>query len=222
MRISVAVLLAAFALHAYADDRELTLTQRSSAETIVSIERIVRTDTGFAAVIESSLGEIDRLVMDRNRSTLEWRRTYAREGTEIVAVRQGRMVQVTGTLKNKPVSLQKDFGDLPWYQFQELSYPALVASSARKSEFWTIGRSDLRFTHFYAEFETTERIRSLGSEAEALKYRITVNGIPAVLFSSRFWLRTNDGTFLRLEVPPVLGNSAITVELTDEQPYQRE
>jgi hypothetical protein len=197
---------------------EITLVQRTGQETVTVTERIREREDGFEATVESSLGEIDRVVLDRSRSTVEWSRSFPGEGTALKAVRKGRSVSVVGTFRNKPVSWEKDFGDLPWYEYQELSYPALLDSREAQTEFWTINRADLKPTRFHCERQAGETITVSGRAVEALHFHLTVYGIPAILFHSSVWLRKEDGVFLRIEVPPVLGLPATRVELTAEKP----
>jgi hypothetical protein len=196
---------------------EITITQRTGNDTVVTVERVNARGAVFVANIESSKGEVDSLIMDSNLSTLEWSRSYPHEGTELKGRREGRIVKVTGTFKNQPFALETDFGDLPWYQYQELSYPALAARRDPRAEFWTIGRADLKPTLFLSERQGSESLPVMGRPVQARRFYLTVHGVPALLFRSSFWIREGDGTFLRLAVPPVLGVPATLVELTSER-----
>jgi hypothetical protein len=156
--------------------------------------------------------------MDARRSTTEWRRSYPSEGTDIRAVRRGAEVFVEGTYKGKPYSRKHDFGDAPWFQFQELSYEELFSSGAAAAGFWTIDRASLRPTFFTARRGAGSATIELGSaRVEAIEYALTARGVPAALFTARFWLRARDGRFLRLDVPPLLGLPRSSVELRSEK-----
>lgn len=195
---------------------EYELSQRFGEKTVTLSQRLLRTAEGYQATIESSDGAADRVVMDSGRSTLEWRRSYPAEGTEIVARRSGPTVTLSGTFKNKPISFVERIGDLPWFQFQELSYPAIL--DKRAAEFWTISRRDMKAASFRSELQGVETVEVMGAPVAARRFLLTVKGVPRAVFKSSYWLRSSDGVFLRLEVPPVFGFSGGRAELVGERP----
>jgi hypothetical protein len=195
---------------------ETTLDWKVGKDSVVFSESILAQGARYSAVITTSLGERDSLEMDQGRSTLEWRRSFEKEGTDLVALRSGPKVRVTGTYKGKPYDRTHDFGDLPWYQFQEISYEELFRAKAQASSFWTIDRASLKPSLFTAQRGETGSIEVLGASVRAIKYDLTVSGVPAFLFISHFWLRESDGRFLRLDVPPILSLPRSRVDLTSE------
>jgi hypothetical protein len=195
---------------------ETTLDWRVGKDSVIFSESVAARGSGFSAVITTSVGERDSLAMDARRSTLEWRRSFEGEGTELVATRDGSMVRVRGTYKGRPYDKTHDFGDLPWYQFQEISYEELSRTRTEASSFWTIDRRSLKPSLFKAQRVESASIESMGSIVRAAKYDLTVSGVPAFLFTSHFWLRESDGRFLALEVPPILGLPRSRVDLTSE------
>ncbi len=194
------------------------LTWKLGKESVIFRESIAATTQGLAATISSSVGEVDSLLLDRQRSTLEWRRRVEAEGTDLKAVRSGGRVSLTGVYKGRAYERSYDFGDQPWYQFQEISYEALFASKAARSGFWTIDRKTLKPSFFLAERMGSSSIEVMGAPVKAVKYSLTVAGVPALVFTSHFWLRLSDGRFLRLEVPPILNLPRSSVELSKETP----
>jgi len=196
---------------------ETTLEWRAGKETVIYTETLRAENQGFVAVITTTAGEYDSLSLDGRLSTLEWRRRVAAEGTDLVALRQGSKVRIEGTHKGKPYSRTLDFGDLPWYQFQELSYEEIFRAGARESAFWTIDRETLAPSLFRARRGGSSVIEVMGGPVEAIGYDLTVGGVPAFLFTSRVWLRESDGRFLRLDVPPVFNLPRSRVELTREK-----
>jgi hypothetical protein len=212
----ILIALSASAALARLDALEIRLTWTVGSAKVLFTETIERTDEGVSAVVISSAGEYDSLSMDGKRSTTEWRRRVSGEGTDITALREGGRVTVRGSFKGKPYDRAMDFGDLPWYQFQEISYEALFASGAPSRAFWTIDRKTLKPSLFKAEREGTESIAAMGRPIAAARYALTVEGVPEFLFKAHFWLRESDGRMLRLEVPPVLGLPRSVVELSGE------
>jgi hypothetical protein len=197
---------------------ETTLEWRAGQKTVVFEESLSPSGAGWTATIGTNIGERDNLEMDARRSTTEWRRSYPAEGTELRAVRRGAEVLVEGTYKGRPYSRRHDFGDAPWFQFQELSYEELFASGAATAGFWTIDRASLKPTYFTARRESGSATIELGGKSvEAIEYSLTVRGLPPALFTARFWLRSRDGRFLRLDVPSLLGLPRSSVELRSEK-----
>jgi hypothetical protein len=195
---------------------ETTLDWRVGKDTVVFSESIRAQGSGLFAVISTNIGEYDSLSMDSRRSTLEWSRKYESEGTDLSASRSGTMVRVKGTYKGKPYDKTHDFGELPWYQFQEISYEELFSSRVETSLFWTIDRSSLKPSLFKAHRGAAVSIEVMGTPVRAVEYDLTVNGVPGFIFTSRFWLRDSDGRFLRLDVPPLFNLPRSRVELTGE------
>ena len=204
--------LAAFPLSAL----DTTLYWRVGTDTVILSETVRAVGRGFSAVITTNIGEYDSLALDEHRSTLEWRRRVESEGTDLVAARNGATVQINGTYKGKPYEKAYDFGDLPWYQFQEISYEELFEAKMETSSFWTIDRVSLKSSLFKAQRAETDSIESMGGSVRAVMYNLTVSGVPSFLFTSNFWLRESDGHFLRLDVPPVLNLPRSRVYLTSE------
>jgi hypothetical protein len=195
---------------------DTTLDWRVGRDTVIFKESVRPQGSGLSASISTNIGEYDSLIMDGKRSTLEWRRKYEREGTDLVAVRDGSQVRVRGTYKGRPYDKTHDFGELPWYQFQEISYEELFRTGAESSSFWTIDRSSLKASLFKAQRKGSAVLEVMGVQVKAIEYDLTVSGVPAFLFTSRFWLRESDGRFLRLDVPPILNLPRSRVDLTSE------
>jgi hypothetical protein len=202
---------------AFAGALQTTLTWVVGADTVLFQESVTASEKGFAAVITTSVGEYDTLSMDKARSTLEWKRKVPGENTDLVAVRTGGQVRINGTYKGKPYDRTLDFGDLPWYQFQEISYEQFHASGAKSGSFWTIDRKTLKPSQFRADKSEPETITIMGSPVRTAKYDLTVRGVPAFIFKAHFWVREADGRFLRLSVPPIFNLPQSVVELSSER-----
>ncbi len=195
---------------------ETKMTWRVGEDTVFFDEKVLPTDSGYSAVLTTSVGEYDSLALDKNRSTISWRRRVDSENTDISAVRLGSRVRVWGSYRGKPYERFHEIGDLPWYQLHEVSYEDLYASGRTEARFWTIDRKTLKPNEFRAERGEAETITIGGKAVAAVGYSLTVSGVPSFIFHSRFWLRKSDGRFLRLEAPAVLGLPRSSVELTAE------
>jgi len=197
---------------------ETELNWRVGGDSVLFHESIRAAGAGYSASISSSVGESDSVLLDSRRSTLEWRRRVGGEGTELSAIRSGGQLRLEGLYKGRKYEKTLELGDLPWYEFQELSYEYLFSSGARTSRFWTIDRKTLKATRFSAERRESTSIEIMGKPVRAIEFALTVEGIPSFVFSSKFFIRESDGRFLRLEVPAILNLPRSSVELSKETP----
>lgn len=150
---------------------------------------------------------------------MSWRLAVPAEATEITAERRGSTVTVSGTWRGTPYRRSFSLGGDPWYEFQELSLDGLIASGRLSITFWTIDRRNLKPVRFRAERRGEEPVPVMGTEVPARQYEMTAAGIPPALFRARFWPRSSDGRYLRLEVPAFLGDALSTVELTADSTW---
>ena len=200
----------------WATGLQTTLTWIVGKDSITFKELVTASGKGFSATISSSVGEFDSLLLDANRSTLEWRRSVPGERTEIVATRNGGQLLVKGTYKGKPYDAKVDVGELPWYQFQEISYERFFESGESSASFWTMDRKTLKPSLFKAEKVERVSIPIMDNLVKSIKYDLTIGGVPSFLFKAHFWIRESDGRFLKLEVPPILNLPRSVVELRHE------
>jgi hypothetical protein len=200
----------------FAGAQQTTLTWTVGKDMIVLRESVTASEKGITAVIASSVGEYDDLRMNEERSTLEWRHKVPGEQTDLVALRTGSSVRMRGTYKGRPYDRTLDFGEVPWYQFQEISYEYFYATGARSGDFWSIDRKTLKPSQFRADKSGPETITIMGTPVAAAKYDLTIHGVPAFIFKAHFWVREADGRFLRLSVPPVFNLPQSVVELSGE------
>lgn len=198
---------------------ETTLEWKVGKDTVIFNETVSVIPDGYIAILNTSVGEYDRQVMDTQRSVLEWQRTDPVEGMDIEAVRQGEKVTVKGTYKGKPYNKTHNFGTLPWYVLQEASYEELYKRGQTTVKFWAIDRKRLSASEFKAEKLEDENIFIMGKHILAVKYSLSVSGVPLFLFQAHFWLRKTDGRFLKLDAPAVLGLPASEIELTSEKTF---
>jgi len=117
------------------------------------------------------------------------------------AVRQDRSIFVCGTLRGKPLARTLAIDDSHWLPLLEVSLPRWVLDAgSRQASFWVIDLPTAEMHKMIAEKVGRERIRVGGAEVEAIKVRMLTQGVPAVIWSSPWWFRAADGTFLRYEM----------------------
>jgi hypothetical protein len=168
---------------------------------------------GYAARAVDSGGAVDELILDAAGSVLEWRRGDPAGGLFLEARRDGRQVRLLGTVGGTAVDKRLDFGTEPWYQLHELSFAVAGFAAGGVRDFRTIDRTKLESVAFRAKPIGPEVLAARTGPVEAVRWELSVRGIPAFLFAARFWLRAGDGRYLRLETPALPGTPAGVVEL---------
>jgi hypothetical protein len=196
--------------------RDVVMTQVTGKDTVVYRQGIRPAAQGWEATVESPL-ESNTVALDSARATVSWRASNPSLGMQIAAERRGESVVIAGTFRGRPYEKSFSLGGDPWYQFHELSLDGLPSSGSPFASFWTIDRRTLKPVKFKAERRGDENVAVLGQSFAAIRYDMTIAGVPPVLFRARFWLRATDGRYLRLEVAGLPGQEAAsTVELTSD------
>ncbi|MCM1160793.1 MAG: amidohydrolase family protein [Roseburia sp.] len=103
--------------------------------------------------------------LEANLSAHTWHYTRKEDGTELLAVREGDMIRMTGTFKGKKQDKKLKIGDGLWYQLMDQAMPAFVHSTLDEIIFYSIGTGNNRGAMGLGEFAA----KKLGEES------ITVN-----------------------------------------------
>lgn len=192
---------------------DFRLSVASGSKSITMRETLLPGASGYIADIVSSLGERDRLILDSSFSTVEWQHSDPSTGSQFRALRQGTQISLTGSLGHTAVRKTYQVGNTAWYEFQELSYPRLVKEDIQSAQFWTIDRSSLDARLFEAaRSKTAVTVGAL----DAWEYTLTIQGVPGFLFSARLLLSQDDGRFLSLSIPPILGNPGTEIRALND------
>jgi hypothetical protein len=214
--VTALAVLAFFLARAPADGLDLTY-QVTTGGTRITYEETIRASAGgFRAVVKSPLEE-SGIEMGSGLETLAWHFRVPGEGTDITARRAGAALVIGGRFKGQSFDRTFDVGTFPWYEYQELSLDRFAAAAADRIEFVTIDRTTMKLVRMRAQKKGTVEMSNQGRAVRAVEAELLIDGIPAFLLRSRFWLRESDGRYVKLSVPPMAGLGDPTlVELTGE------
>lgn len=157
---------------------------------------------GFAMSFQGSDGEKSECGLAPDLSTLSWTIERASDSTRLGFVREGRTIRAEGTFRGKPFRKSYSIDDDPWVEFHELGLDGFASSDRPSITFWTIDRRNMGIVKFKAEKTGKEEIEIGGTRQRAVKASLSLTGILSVLgWRARFWLRAEDGRYLRLDAP---------------------
>lgn len=90
--------------------------------------------------------------LESNLSARTWHYTRQEDGTELLAVREGDIIRMTGTFKGKKQDKKLKIGDGLWYQLMDQAMPAFVHSTLDEILFYSIGTGNNRGAMGLGEF----------------------------------------------------------------------
>lgn len=105
--------------------------------------------------------------LEPNLSARTWHYTRQEDGTELLAVREGDMIRMTGTFKGKKQDKKLKIGDGLWYQMMDQAIPAFVHSDQDEILFYSIGTGNNRGAMGLGEFAA----KKLGEESVTVDNR---------------------------------------------------
>lgn len=156
-----------------------------------------------------------RTLLDRRLLTLVWQLSEPDARTALEARREGNVLVLTGYRQGEKVHERLTIDDAPWYQAQSLSLRAFLAAPATSLEFWTLRPDKLTALKLRAVKKERERIDLGDRQVLAQRLEIRLTGLGALLGRSSYWLRPEDGLFLKYRGPegmPGLETTTITLE----------
>jgi hypothetical protein len=146
-------------------------------------------------------GETSITSSDASLRTVQWEKRHPKEGTHVLIRRLENRLQIQGSWEGEAVSMDRGIDDAPWYQATSLALRKLVFSSAMEDTFWTLRPDTLKVYKMTAEKVDEETISVNGESIPTEKIRLSVNGVPRLIYESHYWFRKEDGVFVRFEGP---------------------
>lgn len=130
-------------------------------------------------------------------NTRKW--TLEREGTRVVATRQGQTLTIAGTVEGKPYRRTVRLGQDPWLQALSLALRVQVAENIPEQVFWMVRPDNFDPIRLRAETEGREVLALGGTRTETRRVRVGKPGRMTALWYSHYWFRTEDFVFARYE-----------------------
>ena len=187
---------------------------------LVTMIRLQQETRGEEVTLRSILsdGDLHSVEMDASRATLHYDFDSPGRKTAYSASREGNEILIQGTLKGQPLSRRIPIDSHPWYESMEWSLqPFAVSGSSEPLLFWVVQPYEGQAFLMQAREEREEDIPVDGRTLEALRVKVSPWGILSLFWSSLYWFRPSDGTFLRYEaVRGLPGTPKTVVELIEE------
>ena len=192
--------------------------RQQTAQQVVRVEVWEARDAnGYLLRSNMSNGESYTIQNDHDLATISFSYGNTDQNTSYAESREGNAIRLVGTLKGKPISRLSRIDALPVYQSVERSLQGFaISGSSGTLYFWMVLPMDASVFRLKARREGREIIDVAGERLEAEKVKISLTGIASFLWSSVYWYRPTDGTFLRSEcVRGVIGTPKTVIELVN-------
>ncbi len=164
---------------------------------------------------DSRQGEGDAIHWRAGVGTVSWRRIDEQAGTDFRAEREGNVIRVSGSLRNRKVSRENRIDAAPWYQIFGPAILDLLPTGTREREFWTVDPEKLSAHKMLVKRVGVERITVRGFIADAFKIHFSPAGALAPFWGADFWYRQSDWTYLASRLPELGGVTVTEIEEPD-------
>ncbi len=141
----------------------------------------------------------------------------AAQGTLYTESREGNEIRLEGTLRGKPLSRVSRIDERPVYESVERSLQEFaISGSSQTIYFWIVLPADALIFQLMAHREGREVVDVAGERVEAERVKVSLPGLASILWSSLYWYRPTDGTFLRSEcVRGLIGTPKTVLQLVE-------
>jgi hypothetical protein len=191
---------------------------QQTAQQVVRIEVWEQRDTdGLFLQSAMSNGESYSIHNGMDMATVAFSYGNTEQRTLYSATREGNALRLVGTVRGKPVSRLSRIDELPVYQSVERSLQGFaISGSSQTIYFWMVMPMDARVYRLMGRREGREIITVAGERVEAEKVKVSLTGIASFIWSSIYWYRPTEGTFLRSEcVRGFIGTPKTVIELVE-------
>ena len=145
--------------------------------------------------------ERDVTRINQELATRSWSVKDPAANTDITVTRRDNDLIMRGTFKGKNLNKSVPIDGAPWYQALSVSLQQFTNPNISFREFWSV-RPDTLDVHKLEVIPAGEDALELeGSVTPALKLKIQLPGFKAMFWSCHYWLRKEDGLFIRYEGP---------------------
>ncbi|MDO3378994.1 hypothetical protein [Geoalkalibacter halelectricus] len=151
---------------------------------------------------------------DETWEVRSWFLRSLRDDTDLEVHRDGKALDFRGRFQGRTLERSVHIDEIPWYQALSVGLRSLQSSDDSRLEFWMVRPDNLDVRRMRAEKQEITWIE-LGDERHwAQRFRITAAGVPARIWHGDYWLREDDGVFLRFVSRSILsGTGSSRVEL---------
>ena len=186
------------------------IISKDSAGTVISTEW--RSDTA---------NMVNELRIDLSGADRSWKAAERMKGTNVLLVKSGDSLVLSGTFRGKPVSRTYALKGVAWKQMMPFDLRDFALSSAASLTF-----TGIALVGPYALKPYTMRARRMGEETvdlrrgtpvPAVHIRIAPTGLFSALWHGDYWFRKSDGLFVKSISSGMPGSPGATMVLVDER-----
>ncbi len=161
--------------------------------------------------------ELDVTYFDGDYATHRWTVDDPETQTRLEVRREENRLIFAGVFRGEALEKSVDIDDSPWYQALSYALRLYHEGEGERQEFWSVRPDTLDVYRMQVNLVGEEQLTIQGETIATLKLKIRLTGLRAKFWSSSYWLRKNDGVFVRYEGPSGPPGSPMTVvELHDD------
>jgi hypothetical protein len=173
---------------------------------------------GFLVRSFLSDGDFHEVEYGAADTTVRYRVVSPARNLDYSARREGNLLSFEGVLSGKQISRTQQIDDSPWFETIEVSIRAFVLAAPRSPKvFWIVQPWEAKAHLMQASNEGADTVSVNDVQTETLRVRVSAAGLLSLFWSSLYWYRSSDGSFVKYEAvrgPP--GFPLTTVELVSE------
>lgn len=161
---------------------------------------------------------VETCIVDSNSCCMEWSFRSIDGDRDFTAIRAPGFIRVSGTANGKKLERTIRIGDTPWLQFWEYGIRSMISRNEAGMTYVSIdAQKPTETARFSAKTGDQETIGAGERERNALRVSVTIQGLPAVLFTAKMWFRLPDKAFIRSEMPQGPFAPITIIELCDQE-----
>ncbi|OGF47860.1 MAG: hypothetical protein A2452_12135 [Candidatus Firestonebacteria bacterium RIFOXYC2_FULL_39_67] len=152
--------------------------------------------------------------LNKDFETVEWKLKNPKKSIDVIAVREGNIIILTGTFSGKENNKKEIYIDnRPWHQIFQLGLMKFAISETKEKsiEFWGLRPDNPESSGVLAASkDKVETIEVNGKKIETAKLRIGLAGWLSIFWTGDYWFRLSDGLYIMAK--PTGNVSAVLVE----------
>lgn len=143
--------------------------------------------------------ELTETRFNSDLSTLSWKIQNADSQTDLTVERMGNNLVMQGTFKGAVINKEVQIDSAPWYQALSVSLRQFTDHEIDIIHFWAI-RADTLDVHRLQAARQKNVLTDIGNDTvPTIQLKIQPTGWRAPFWNANYWLRENDGVFVRYQ-----------------------
>lgn len=163
---------------------------------------------------------VNELKIDKSAEDRSWKAVERTKGTNVLLVKTGDSLVLSGTFRGKPVARTYALGRVVWKQMMPFDLRDFALSSAAELTFTGIalvGPYTLKPYTLRARRMGEEAVSVRGTPVAAVRIRIAPTGLFSALWHGDYWFTKGDGLFVKSLSSGMPGSPGATMVLVEER-----